>query len=635
LVKTKFEFDRNVGPMNSRIPYACRNLCRAVVLGIAAFSLSISTGCRREENPDQSAAAEAPRKTESKEASAGERAPAPPAEPESADKNTSTAIRFVDQTRESGVEFAHRADRTARRLMPEIMGSGVLVGDFNRDGAPDLVLINGGHVENPIRPPDSQNRIFLNDGQGKFRDVTAEWGLLSTGYGMGGAVGDYDNDGCPDLYLTTWGGGDRLLRNTGTGFQDATGTAGLATDSSWKSSAAFFDANNDGWLDLYVVRYVVYDPATALQSFFMNEPVYSTPLLFAGLPDQLWINRGDGTFQLKSDLPDSSRESYEGDWKGLAVGTSDLNQDGKQDIYVANDSCRNLLFINQGNAVFDEVGRLNGVAYGDSGKEQAGMGVDFADVDSDGKLDIVCTNFQGEPANLYCQTKDTFFVDRTDSRGIGSSTRNRLQWGCKFLDADNDGDQDLVIANGHLYDQIESLVTGATFGQPNSLFENDGKGQFTDVSKFAGTALQDASVSRGLAIADLNNDGMVDFVVNNNNGMAQIAINQSNEPGNFASFWLEGCESNRSAIGTRLTAKSGDREITREIFGGTSYLSAHDMRVHFGLGDAGKIASLEVSWPSGKVQSFTDIEANQFYFLKEGGTLSVYQPGLEIRSPAE
>lgn len=544
-----------------------------------------------------------------------------------------TNLRFTDRTLESGVQFTHQANRTQQRWMPEIIGSGVLIADFNRDGAPDLILINGGHVESQSRSKDCENRMFLNDGKGQFTDVTEVWGLTSAGYGMGGTAGDFDNDGWPDVFLTTWGGGNTLLQNTGAGFVDVTESSGIEVDSAWATSVAFFDADNDGWLDLYIVRYVDYDPATAIPSFFRSTHVYSTPVMLPGVSDQLWINQRNGTFFNGPDLVDSTNSEFESNWKGLAVGTCDLNQDGLPEIYVANDTTRNLLFLNKGENAFEEIGRLNGVAYGDTGKEQAGMGVDFADVDGDGQWDIVCTNFQEEPANLFLQKNNLLFLDRTDSRGVGISSRGRLQWGCKFLDADNDGDDDLIIVNGHVYDQIETLVAGVTFGQPNSLLENDGSGRFSDVSYHAGNAFRDSQVSRGLAIGDLDNDGRIDFVVNNNDGTAQIAFNVSENTGNFVSLWLEGTHSNRSAIGARVVARMGDRKVMREIFGGTSFLSSSDMRVHIGLGAASQVDEVEVFWPSGGRQLLTDLNANQFYYLREGNMVKPYVPGKEILLP--
>ncbi len=543
-----------------------------------------------------------------------------------------TAIRFEDATAGSGIAFLHHADRSEQRLMPEIMGSGVLLADFNRDGACDVLVVDGGSVRSVVRPSGQGNRLFLNDGDGTFTDTTGAWMVASRGYGMGGTVGDFDNDGWPDVLLTTFGGGDQLLRNTGSRFEDITAAAGPPADGRWSTGAAALDFDNDGWLDLYLVRYVEYDPETALPARVNGVHVYSTPLLHSGIPDLLLRNEGGGRLAKFSGLPGAESDPSPTDWKGLAVGAADLDLNGRMDVYVANDSCRNLMFIHSTPGPFEETARLSGTAYGDTGKEEAGMGVDFGDVNGDGKLDIVCTNFQGEPANLYCQTGPLFFVDRTDALGTGSTTRARMKWGCKFLDADNDGDDDLLVANGHLYDQIETMATGIKFGQPNSLFENR-DGRLVDVSTGAGTALQDAQVSRGLAVADFNHDGRLDYCVSNNAGTLQLARNATEPAGNFVSLWLEGVVSNRSAIGTRLRAKVGDRTILRQVFGGTSYLSAHDLRVHFGLGAAEVIDELVIEWPSGQTQTFSGLQVNRHYHLLEGGQPEVYEPGKGVLVP--
>ena len=558
-----------------------------------------------------------------------------------------SSIRFIDATETSKIAFLHEPHRTKNRWMPEIMGSGLLLADFNRDGACDALIVNSGIVGEATRPAGSENRLFLNDGYGVFRDVTAEWGLPSRAYGMGGAVGDIDNDGWPDVFLTTFGGGDQLLRNTGAGFEDITARAGIASDGKWSSSAAFFDCELDGDLDLYVTRYVEYNPETALKTFFNNVHVYSTPLLFSGVPDNLWINNGDGTFTDNSEaLIEACRgvsvgsseelqpDQPQNEWKGLAVGVCDIDNNGLPDIYVANDTTGNLLFVNQGNGQFTESARLAGVAYGDTGTEQAGMGVDFSDFNDDGKLGIVCSNFQGEPANLFFQSGPMFFVDRTDTHGVGQATRSRLQWGVKIVDFDNDGDGDMVMANGHLYDQVETMLTGVTFGQPNSLFENQGKGRFRDISESAGPALSDKQSSRGLAVADINSDGRLDFLVSNNGGTLQVAINETEQPGSFVSLWLEGAQSNRSATGAKITARTGERTIRQQIYGGTSYLSASDTKVHFGLAEFKVIDELTVHWPSGTNQTFRDIQVGRFYHLTEFGEPVSYVPGKAVFPPS-
>jgi hypothetical protein len=540
--------------------------------------------------------------------------------------------------------------------MPEIIGSGVLIADWNRDGAPDLVLINGGSVANAAdRPKEALNRLYLNDGRGAFTDATEAWGLGSPGYGMGGAAGDYDNDGWTDLYLTTWGGHDRLLRNTGQGFTDVTEASRIAPEPSWSSSAGFFDADNDGDLDLYVVRYVDFTLENAVKCFFNQVHIYCTPLLYKGVRDRLLQNNGDGTFSDVSDeallFARPARESASAGghepesanapegvfdsaaWKGLALGLGDIDGDGDGDVYVANDTSRNLLFINRGNGVFDEGGRMAGVAYGENGAEQAGMGVDFGDVDGDERWDIACANFQGEPTNVYCQVEPLFFVDRADAVGVGPPSRLRLKFGIDFFDADNDGDEDLLVANGHIYDQVETFLHGVTFAQPNTLYEFLDRGVFVDVTEHAGPALADCQVSRGLATADLNSDGLLEYVVSNNGGTAQVAVNQTSAPGNFISLWLEGRRCNRSAIGAKVIVAAGPRQMLREVFGSASFLSAHDLRVHVGLADRASADEVMIIWPGGRRQSLGRLAANVFYHVVEGLPPQPYAPGAAVIPP--
>lgn len=541
---------------------------------------------------------------------------------------------FEDGTIAAGIDFKNFSGRSDERFLPEIMGSGVLVADFDRNGAPDILFVNGGKPRSQTRPERANNRLFLNDGQGNFRDATLDWNLPSLGYGMGGAVGDFDNDGWPDVYLTTFGGSDVLLRNTGKGFVDVTAESGINPDAKWSSSALFFDADNDGWLELLVIRYVEYNEATAVPTYFNGVHVYSTPQFHDGVPDRLYRNNRDGTFTEITDfhpLPEGDPEKKENAFKGLAVGTADLTGDGLPDIYVANDIRRNFLLVNKGNFEFEESGSMLGVAYGDTGSAQAGMGVAFAHLNDEGIPAISCANFQGESANLFVP-RGKLFMERADVLGVARATRPRLQWGMLFFDANNDGQEEFMIVNGHIYDNIELMYTNIGFAQQNSLMKME-NGRFIDISDTSGPALKAVQVSRGLAMSDFNGNGLVDFVVSNNDEIAQLGINLTPEPGQFVSLWLEGTDSNRSAIGTKLIAKVGDRRLTREIFGGMSYLSASDLRVHFGLADATQIDELQIHWPSGVVQTLTDIQAGHHYHLIEGETLVSYIPGKQIIEP--
>jgi hypothetical protein len=507
------------------------------------------------------------------------------------------------------------------------MGSGVLIADFNRDGTPDILFINGGDLRAGRRPVGAENRLYLGDGQGNFRDATEQWKLPSPAYGMGGAIGDFNNDGWPDVYLTTYGGGDMLLRNTGTQFVDVTSEAGIEPESKWSSSALFFDADQDGWLDLLIVRYVDYDLENVIPTYSNGVHVYSTPQFHDGVADQLFRNNRDGTFSEVVDFHPMGEPSeiLENPYKGLAVGSADLTGDGLPDLYIANDMRRNFLLVNEGNFVFREAGQALGAAFGDMGTAQAGMGVAFSHFGSTDIPAIACSNFDGEPANLFVPLHG-LFMERSLGLGVARATRPRLQWGMVFFDSNNDGQEELLIASGHIYDNIQAMSKTESFAQQNTFLRYQ-DGQFFDISNQSGPALRELQVSRGVVVADFDGDGKLDFVVSNNDGIPQLGRNSTLEPGQFVSLWLEGTQSNRSAIGAKIEFKVGGKSGRREIFGGTSYLSANDLRVHLGLGGANSIDELDVLWPSGHRQTFTDVAANQFYHLIEGQELVAYRPG--------
>ncbi len=533
-------------------------------------------------------------------------------------KDIETNIRFIDAAKSSGINYKHFAGYTKEKWMPEVMVSGVAVADFNNDGSPDILFANSGKF-GESRPEGAKNALFMNDGKGNFTDKADEWNLTGIGYGQGVAVGDFDNDGLTDVFLTNVEGDNRLLKNTGENFEDITEKSGIKKDGKWATSAGFGDFDGDGDLDIFVVKYIEYSKATHQTTFRNKMQTYSAPYLYSGISDQIWRNDGDGKFT------DSSEEfgitkAHE---KGLALAIGDIDKDGDTDIYVANDTTPNQLWINDGSGKFKEMAKLSGSAYSEIGKEEGSMGADFSDVDGNNFLDIVVTNFQEESTALYSQTASMLFQERSDAIGIGETARQRLSFGIEFFDADNDGDEDLLVANGHIEDNIEKNSDSVTFAQQNTLYENTGDGKFTDVSDGAGKALQDKQVSRGLAIADFDNDGDLDYVVANNNGNAQIAFNETAEKGGFVGLWLEGNDkTNRNAIGTRLVAKIGDKIIERQIMGAQSYLSVSDFRVHFGLGKAEKIDELTIHWLGGEKQVLKNVQSGKYYHLKQGSELS-------------
>ncbi len=543
--------------------------------------------------------------------------------PNTQNESPRTGLRFSDATEKSGIRFAHVPTRTDNKWIPEIMNSGAAVGDFNRDGAPDVVIVNGGSVLSKDRPQNAKTRLFLNDGKGSFTDRTEEWNLTSSGYGMGAAVGDIDNDGLTDLFLTDLFGDNRLLRNTGSRFEDVTLASGIKADGKWSTSAGFADFDGDGNLDLWIVRYVAFDPKTATKAFRNRVMIYPTPTLYTPLPDLLLRNTGGGKFVDISEKAGITKEPA----KGLALGIADIDKDGDQDVYVANDTDKNQLWINDGKANFKDIAGLSGCAYSEAGREEGSMGVDFTDFDGNGRLDIAVPNFQDETTALYSQVEPLLFREVSDAVGIGRSARARLKFGIDFFDADNDGDEDLLVANGHVEDNIAQNSDSVTFEQPNTLYENLGNGKFSDVTEYAGQALQDKQVSRGLVTADFDGDGDLDYLVVNNGGTVQVAFNDTEKKGNFVGLLLEGTSSNRSAIGARVVARIGDKTYERQIQGAQSYLSVSDFRLHFGIGQSGSIDEMTVIWPNGDKQSIGSIGAGKYYFLKQGVAPVEFVPG--------
>ncbi len=540
-----------------------------------------------------------------------------------------TSIRFDDVTTESGVDYVHVAGRSPDRLMPEIMSGGVGVVDVNRDGAPDLVFVNSGFVDRPRRSVDS-NQLYINRGDGTFEDATEEWGLPTPteGYGNGIAAGDFDGDGWTDLFFTGFGSGEMLIRNTGQRFEDVTAASGIAPDGGWGTSAGFFDVDNDGRLDLWLQRFVDFTPEGAEKCFSNDVHIYCTPNVASGVPDRLLRGAGDGTFiefGAEAGISDTAN-------LGLAMVITDIDLDGDQDVYIANDISRNLLWKNDGQGHMTEDARLSGVAFGSTGQEEAGMGTDVTDLEGDGDLDIGVANFQDEPTSIYVQVEGKIYSESADRIGVGMTSRNRLSWGIDFFDADNDGDEDLFVANGHLWDNAETFASGVNFEQVNSLFENLGGGNLVDVSEIAGSALAVSDVSRGLASGDFDGDGRLDFIVANNDGAPTIARNMTPTSGNFVNLWLEGASSNRTAIGARIVARVGDKELLREVRGSHSYLSQSDFRIHLGLGDA-DAADITIHWPGGNEQEIAQLPAGAFYHVVEGETPTEYVPGQAVIAP--
>ena len=616
-------------------PYTARFALPIAMLSVAMLSLAI-TAC------SQDGAAELPPATlDSSDAagsaeSSGAGLPTEGAAEAPNDQgapDATTVLRFEDVTASSGVDYVHEAGRTPERLMPEIMGGGVGVVDVNRDGAPDLVFVNGGFIGKPRSDADA-NRLYLNRGDGSFEDATDEWNLItpSEGYGNGIAAGDVDGDGWTDLFLTGYGGGDILLRNTDSGFEDITPASGINADGGWSTSAGFFDLENDGDLDLWLQRFVDFVPEGAEKCYSNDVHLYCTPNVARGVPDRLLRGVGDGTFTEFGEEAGINEATN----LGLALVISDIDLDGDSDVYLANDISRNLLWKNDGAGNMTEEGRISGIAFGSTGLEEAGMGADVTDLENDGDLDIGVANFQDEPTSIYLQGEGSMYSEESDRSGVGMTARNRLSWGIDFFDADNDGDEDLLVANGHLWDNAETFASGVNFAQINSLFENLGNGKLIEVSGAAGSAFAEPDVSRGLAVGDFDGDGRLDFIVANNDAAPMIGQNIMESPGNFVSLWLEGQTANRNALGARVEARiserDGERTIIREVRGSSSYLSISDFRVHVGLGDA-EAADVTIHWPGSGEQVIEGLAAGTFYHVVEGEAPEAYVPGEAVIAP--
>ena len=541
-------------------------------------------------------------------------------------------VRFVDVTSVSGLDFLHVSGDSQQRYILESMSGGAVFLDFDGDDYLDLYLVNGTRFETNPDPPISRlyhNAEGARQGDRAFVDVTERAGVGGSGWGMGATSADYDNDGDVDLYVTRWGA-NQLYRNDGDGgFRDVSSSAGV-DDDGWGSSAAFADLDADGWVDLYVANYVEFDlqqrrDESGCQVYGGVEG-FCGPVGWPARADVLYRNRGDGGFD------DLSAATGIGDWKlpGLGVAFCDYDDDGDQDIYVANDKEANQLWRNDGDWHFTEAGVAAGVAYSIDGTAQAGMGVDFGDFDNDGDFDLYVTNFSGDVNTLYENEGGGMFVDATAAAGLDGAVRPLLGWSTSFLDADGDGWQDLFVANGHLYPQLESRQTSLGYAQPNLFYWNRG-GAFALAGAEVGDGLRVAKVSRGAAFGDYDNDGDVDVVVVNLNDRPTLLRNEGGNDNGWLGLDLEGSGSNRNAVGARVRVTIDGNTQSQEVQRGYGYQSGHDGRLLFGLGNAAVADRVEIRWPSGRVQSFESLKARQYHKIGEGGTAPVSEYAAETR----
>ena len=521
-------------------------------------------------------------------------------------------ILFTDVTEAAGLQFHHVDGRSGQRYFLETVGSGAAFFDYDSDGFVDIYFVNGADLPGFNSPILPTNRLYRNNADGTFTDVTEQAGVGDTGYGAGCAVADYDNDGDLDLYVTNFGANVLYQNNGDSTFTDVTQHTGVG-DNRWSLGCAFADYDNDGFVDLYVTNYIDFHFETHTSCTQKGVATYCPPESFQGAPDILYRNNGDGTF---TDVT-TVAGVYNEEGKGMGVVFGDYDNDGDADCYIGNDAGENFLYQNRGDGTFTNVGWMAGVEADENGNVQGKMGVDFGDYDNDGLLDLIAINYQQQPNALYRNDNGNFFTDVSFVAGMADSLPY-VGWGVDFFDVDNDGDKDLLIANGHLQDTVEKYDDTTTYAQRNHLLINNGRGGFTDESVKAGSALQSRKVSRGIATADYDNDGDLDVLISNANDSPQLLRNDGGNQGNWILIHTIGTRSNRTGIGTRVKIQTDNLTQIDEVRGGSGYLSQNDLRLHFGIGTHKRIDRIEVRWPSGVVDIIRDMAPNQIITITEG-----------------
>ena len=528
---------------------------------------------------------------------------------------------FVDVAEKAGLTMINVfGGIDTKKYIIETTGTGVAIFDYDNDGWPDILVINGTTLQGFPPGKGPMNHLYRNNHDGTFADVTVKAGMDANGWGQGVCVGDYDNDGWEDVYITYYGK-NRLYHNRNGVFENVSDKAGVSgSGKAWGTGCAFVDYDRDGRVDLMIANYVDFDLSTAPapgerpSCIWKGVPVMCGPRGLASAKNILYRNRGDGTFE------DSTRKSHidltEGHY-AFSVSTFDFDDDGWPDIYVACDSTASILYHNNRDGTFTDVGVTAGAAFNEDGREQAGMGSTIGDFNGDGRLDIFKTNFSDDTSTLYKNNGDGTFDDVTTPAGLGLYTKY-LGWGTMFFDFDNDGWPDLLLVNGHVYPEVDKQHLGSSYQEPRILYRNNGNGTFSDISATAGTAITTLASSRGLAVGDLWNDGRVSAVVSNMNAPPSLLVNQERSSNHWVAFKAVGAKSNRDGIGARIRVKAGARTLVDEVRSGSSYNSNSDMRPHFGLGHAATIDWVEVRWPSGLLERFTNLTVDSIHSLNEG-----------------
>jgi hypothetical protein len=538
--------------------------------------------------------------------------------------------QLVDITRSTKISFDHLSS-PAKKYIVESMSGGVALIDYDRDGWPDIYFTNAPGIDMALAGRKARSALFHNNHDGTFTDVTDKAGVGNPCWAMGASIGDYDNDGWPDLLVTCFGG-VTLYRNNHDGtFKNVTPQAGLGVDSGWATGAAFGDYDRDGWADLFVAHYVDLDLKDLPE--FGSKPtcqyhgiaVQCGPRGLKGSPDALYHNNGNGTF---TEVSKSAGVADPQRFFGMTAVWSDFNHDGLLDLFVANDGEPNYLYRNDGNGHFTDIALDAGVAVNLDGSEQANMGVALGDYEHKGLFSIAITHFSEEYAALYRNNGSLSFTDVSYPSGIARATTPYVGWGDAFFDLDNDGWPDLIIVNGHVYPQVNTRDIGTKFREPKLLYLNQHDGTFRDISKLAGPAIQIPQVSRGLAVGDLFNDGRLDMVVENLEGEPMILRTEGGPRNHWISFELEAAKGSQLALNARLRATTGDLVQLDEVRSGGSYLSQSDLRIHFGLAGHEAVDKLEIFWPSGRVETLTNLKADHFYLVKEGQGVAPARGGI-------
>jgi len=536
-------------------------------------------------------------------------------------QSSPTQIHFEDITRSAGIHFTHNNAASGKKWLPETMGSGVAFLDYDNDGWQDILLVNGEDWPSP-KKRHTTLALYHNNHDGTFTDVTQKSGLAVEMFGMGVAVGDYDNDGFDDIFITALGQ-SHLFHNNGNGtFTDVTQKAGLAGPHEFSTAAAWVDYDRDGHLDLVVGNYVQWSPETDIYCTLDGKTKsYCTPESYKGASVRLWHNRGNGTFEdttQKAGLFDTTSKS-------LGIAILDANQDGWPDIFISNDTQPNKLYMNNTNGTFTEKAVPSGVAYSEDGVARAGMGVAAADYDRSGYPSLVVTNFSNQMLAFYHNERNGLFVDEAPHSEVGRASLLTLGFGCFFFDYDLDGWPDIYIANGHIEDAIERVQPRVRYAEPPHLFRNLGAGKFAEVTDAMGRAFASPRVARGAAYGDINNDGALDVLVSTNGSPAALFKN-AGATNHSLRIKLVGTKTNRDGFGTTVRVTNGSDTQTKMLTSGSSYLSSSELILTFGLGDRAKVDALEIRWPSGQIDRAANVPADQIITVKEATGIVASDP---------